>query len=256
MQNRVIAPTVLGATVVITAGEAIGNLRRAATSALLQTFSSRIILVIDKSQPEFVEGASGFALEVVIGDYARSLARMRNAGAAAATSEVLVFMSSDDDLSPTYVAEAISLINQVGGIVYSDYRNIDGAYVATNDFDFKRLLYTGQPNTCLAMLGSIWREIGGFRENVECHEDWDFLVAAALRGQSVTRLAKAHFSRLGRAPQSPADGCHATANRALQQIILNNPLAYPRAAVRSAKIRLGEYADIGIDVSPQNTISQ
>lgn len=143
----------------------------------------------------------------------------RNRGAEIARARMILFLDADDWMYPSALMEMRSAYESTGEIVYSDY---DGkSYISKDQIEqFSNVLLnynekTGeavlkyrsarydceeavaQPNAanpyiwCLvtALTPLAWhREIGGFDEQMESWEDWDYWIRMARAGKCFTRI--------------------------------------------------------------------
>jgi glycosyltransferase involved in cell wall biosynthesis len=142
----------------------------------------------------------------------------RNAGAKIARAPLLLFLDADDWLVPDALTEFINGWNTSSAIVYSDYigkaymeyKDVEQlgnrllhysekskeAVVAYKAFDFDCVKAQQQPTKefyiwCLvsALVPKAWHdEIGGFDENMQSWEDWDYWIRMARAGKCFNHL--------------------------------------------------------------------
>lgn len=145
-------------------------------------------------------------------------ARNRGARAASRYASFYIFLDADDMLYPEYIRETVRAWNSSGKIPYTDYigtqildentspDSVVGkihfddlsrmVYVRAvlNDFDAERAVtqptdppYVWCPVTSL--IPKLWYdEIGGFNEDLETWEDWDFHIRLAKAGHEYRRI--------------------------------------------------------------------
>jgi glycosyltransferase involved in cell wall biosynthesis len=213
----------------------------------------------------------------------RNAAATRNAGAAAATGEYLAFLDSDDVMLPEKISclgrrldaeRDIGLVH--GALVVMDADGADDA-VATASHDAALLdaarlgtRYSDLAAVCVMFTSatlirrSAFEDVGGYDEELEAYEDWDFYLRLALRhrlayercvaaryrvwpgnvgwdrtAEWTVKVAEKHLAALP-AELSPAarrDARYAFLRRMTQShhILLDRP-ATRRSAVRAARV--------------------
>lgn len=118
-------------------------------------------------------------------DGGNSQARAMNAGVAAATGDVIVFLEDDDYFEPRYIETALAALEQGYSIVTSSKREVNeqGAFLRYNDYP--------SPSGWL-MRRSTWNSLAGLDESYRWHLDNDFLGKATKAGEKRIHLVEAN----------------------------------------------------------------
>jgi glycosyltransferase involved in cell wall biosynthesis len=168
----------------------------------------------------------------------RGVAAARNLGISMASGEYIMPLDADDLIAPTMLAECARVldVDPDTTVVFTDREDfgaLEGVFAA-GAFDVQHLKYFNQLSHCALYRRTLWHSIGGYRTNVTGFDDWDFWLAAALRGARGHHLAQPLFrhrrhrgSQLGRI-FSDYERLHAT-------IICNNRDAYRADEVADAE---------------------
>ena len=172
------------------------------------------------------------------------VASARNAGIAVARGRYILPLDADDLIAPGMLAEAAALLDAGPsiGIVCTDREDFGDIHrqVPSGSFELDRLKYFNQVGYCSMYRREVWDAVGGYRSNVDGFDDWDFWIAAALRGARATHLRRAHLRHRRRGDSfmwtllDRYEVLHA-------RIILNNADAYSAAEVAMAR----DYLDHG-----------
>lgn len=172
------------------------------------------------------------------------VASARNAGIAVARGRYILPLDADDLIAPGMLAEAAALLDAGPsiGIVCTDREDFGDIQrqVPSGPFELDRLKYFNQVGYCSMYRREVWDAVGGYRSNVDGFDDWDFWIAAALRGARATHLRRAHLRHRRRGDSfmwtllDRYEVLHA-------RIILNNADAYSAAEVAMAR----DYLDHG-----------
>ena len=165
------------------------------------------------------------------------LAAARNHGISAARGRYILPLDADDQIAPTMLqACADALDDQPDtAIVFTDrqdFGELQGCHAAGR-YELARLKYFNQISYCSLYRREVWEAIGGYRVNVNGFDDWDFWVAAAVRGFRGHHLPQPlhrHRRRGGSFLMRIADDYE----RLFATIILNNREAYSETEIAAA----------------------
>ena len=114
----------------------------------------------------------------------------RNVGAAAATADYLLFLDADDLLAPRALEELLAVATTVPGalvamgtvaFVEDPGRPLETSLPPATFFPTIAQTNLGPPN-CWMCPRPVFVTLGGFREDINRSEDWEFLVRVALAG--------------------------------------------------------------------------
>jgi glycosyltransferase involved in cell wall biosynthesis len=227
-------------------GEAF--LRETVASVLAQTYAAKELVLVDDGSTdgtpeiiaELIADYPGEAIRTVRQANAGQAAA-RNRGIAMASGRYILPLDQDDLIAPEMLAACVETLDREAqvAIVYPDRVDF-GASCGTFEagpFALERLRYFNQIGYCAAYRKSMWVEIGGYRANVSGFDDWDFWVAAALKGFRGQRLARAYFRHRRRADSQMVRLAPDYATL-FARIILNNAGAYAPEEVASARALL------------------
>jgi glycosyltransferase involved in cell wall biosynthesis/MoaA/NifB/PqqE/SkfB family radical SAM enzyme len=180
----------------------------------------------------------------------------RNRGITESSGEYVLVLDADDKLAPTMLEESLKALddNAQADFVYTD-RSDFGALsqvVRAREYDFEQLRYENHVSYCALFRRRVWEDVGGYRLNVPGCEDWDFWVAAGVKGHFGYYLAKPLFQY--RRHEGGLFQHHALGrlDEIKAQIVMNNKEAYTEQDVTNAarlleeksKVRFGESAPL------------
>ena len=137
----------------------------------------------------------------VVADDSRCLSRIRNAGAAVASGDVIVTIDADSWMSANMlceIAEALESRRYVGGGVRIVMERNSPGIAASLALVNVGLLLTGLSGGLYWCLRKDFEAVGGFNENLTIAEDLDFARRlkrhGRRRGLKLTTLRKAHIT--------------------------------------------------------------
>ncbi|HEX8550429.1 MAG TPA: glycosyltransferase [Abditibacteriaceae bacterium] len=147
-----------------------------------QTYAPQIV-VCDGGSDDGTRGIIKVRSEsTVLVESERGTARQRNAGAAYATGELLIFLDADNAPSPQFCEQLARSYRRVPFAVACPW------FVARDSFAirlcylwFNFLFFLGQgwlrtgSGVCLVVPRVVWEKTGGFREDLHLGEDVEFL---------------------------------------------------------------------------------
>jgi glycosyltransferase involved in cell wall biosynthesis len=118
----------------------------------------------------------------------RNPAASRNMGVRASNTQLWLPLDADDFLQP----EALSLLAKAwerGTYVYSDWiKSETGEIATTPDYDCKHIVKQLPHPVSALYERAMWEKVGGFDENIDSWEDWDFIIALAAQGYCGKRV--------------------------------------------------------------------
>jgi glycosyltransferase involved in cell wall biosynthesis len=174
-------------------------------------------------------------------------AAARNRGIAAARGRHILPLDADDAIAPTMLEACSAVLDAQPSIdvVYTDredFGDVEGVAPA-GTFSVERLKYFNQIGYCSMFRRTVWDAVGGYRTNVSGFDDWDFWLAAALRGSRGAHIAQPLFRH-----RRHADSQLATLlprfERLHAQIVLNNREAYSAGEIDLAERHLRSGDDV------------
>jgi len=171
-------------------------------SVVAQTLSDIEIVLVDDGSSEngvawigqAMTGAGSIPTRLISQSNA-GVAAARNRGISEARGRYLLPLDQDDLIEPTMLQECFALLEAAPEIalVYTDrqdFGDIEKIWTA-GAYDLGHLKYFNQLSYCGMFRKSLWASLGGYRINVNGFDDWDFWIAAALRGFRAAHLPKA-----------------------------------------------------------------
>ena len=186
---------------------------------------------------QIISGAAHGSMKLICQRNA-GVAAARNRGIAEAQGRYILPLDADDLIEPTMLEECFARLEADSelAIAYTDrhdFGDIDRD-VEAGVFELERLKYFNQLSYCSLFRKSLWTAIGGYRVTVSGFDDWDFWIAAALRGCRAAHIARPllkHRRRRDSALWSLLDSYEGLFAR----IMLNNADAYSREELEAAR---------------------
>ena len=134
-----------------------------------QTFRNFEIIIVDdgSTDPDTLKRLAALPSEIIVVRQANAgLAAARNAGFERATAELVLPLDCDDEIEPSFLAEAIRLLTESPSeycFVFSHMR-VRGAIngVLPRHFDRFDQLFLNRLPYCLLMRKSAWAAVGGY----------------------------------------------------------------------------------------------
>ena len=211
-------PTV---TVVMPTYDRLSLLRAAVSSVLAQSFNDLELLVVDDGSTdgtaEYLAGIDDPRVRRIALPHTGNVARARNAGAAQATGGILTFLDSDDLWLPRKLEMQLAATAGSSSLwSYTRYSHIDvggtriparaGSDRTPSGRIARALLQTDAAVSIVtvAVPKALFDAVGGFNEEPDIREDYEFLVRLACEGDAVAvdeelALVRDHAARSTRA---------------------------------------------------------
>jgi len=238
-------------SIIITAFNKRERVVRAMTSALDQTYPNLEVIIVDDGSTDGTIAALDEAK--LLGDARVRLIRQpnsgqpaipRNVGVAVSTGEIILPLDADDWIARTYVAEAVAVMaaNPSISIVYSDAQYSRLGLIRAQEYDYTRLIYANHLSYCSLYKREVFDDVGGYRTNVRGVEDWDFWVAAGLRGHFGKRIPRPLFHYTESDDGVFAQEVAPNLELKFARIALNNAQAYQPDCLSWAREKLQEPA--------------
>lgn len=142
--------------------------------------------------------------EVFVITKPESVAGARNKGLSLANGDYILCLDADDVLMPEFLEKTIRMFenNNEKIIVATDgiyFGEQSGKFIANANVD---IIERNPILSCSVFPKKLWQEIGGFDEDLETLEDWDFWIRAVKRGYKIIclnePLVKIRVSKEGR----------------------------------------------------------
>jgi len=119
----------------------------------------------------------------------------RNRGTEAAIAPFIIYLDADDFLQPDCLHDMLSMRLETGYWVYSDIYSLhpDGTVrpYQVDDFSAEALFKDGLGAVSALISKYEWEQVGGFDEEMESREDWDFQFRLVKAGFCGIRLPRA-----------------------------------------------------------------
>jgi len=190
-------------SVVVPAFDAEATLGAAISSALWQSYRDFEVVVVDDGSGDATGAiASSFPQPVrVVRQENAGVAAARNRGVAEAQGELIAFCDADDVLLPQHLEALVAVYDRHGGIATSNcYWLFPGGIDATRTRYKGRFPSPGRQrlaileqnfvSTMSLFPKALVEQVGGFDEELEVAEDWDFWLRAIYAGHRVALQPK------------------------------------------------------------------
>jgi glycosyltransferase involved in cell wall biosynthesis len=231
---------VAAVSIVVPCHNSARYLRETVESATAQTLADLEVVLVDDGS---TDGTRSLAAELARSDGERvrlvcqdnrGVSAARNRGILEARGRYVLPLDADDLIDARMLEEAVAMLeaSPAISIVYTDradFGDVERTCPA-GAFELPRLAYFNQIGYCSLFRRSLWEELGGYRGNVDGFDDWDFWLAAALRGHRAAHLPKPYHRHRRRA-DSLLWRLLPEYERLFARIVLNNSAAYSAAEV-------------------------
>lgn len=121
-------------------------------------------------------------------------AAARNRGIEASHTDTFVLLDADDYAQPYMLKLLYEAYMELGGWVYPDWYDQGGELKQAQDWDFKGLLKKMRGPVTGIYPKAAWGRVGGFDEDFETFEDYEFQIAISTAGWCGSRLAVPCFT--------------------------------------------------------------
>ncbi len=220
-------------------------LPEAVESVINQTYKNfEIIIVNDGSidntkevAEDLIRKYSDYKIKLINQINSGSPAISRNEGIKESSGEYILPLDADDKIDTQMLMECCTELQNgsPNRIIYTARQDFDGndSIVMPPDYNFEKLKYENHMSYCALFSKKMWQDIGGYRTNTGM-EDWDFWIAAGLKGYVGNLLPKPLFfyrrHDIGQFQQDVKN-----IQQILATIIINNEEAYEKRECELAR---------------------
>ena len=160
-------------------------------SLISQTFTKFEVIVVNDSGKEILWLPPFVKLLRTEGDGGKGPAHARNLGIAVSSGSLFVPLDADDYLTPGALSSLYYTWLETKGFVYSDWIVQETQEVhEAPDYNCKEVLQHLQHAVTALYPKQAWQDVGGFDEQLDAWEDWDFAIALAVAGYCGTRVSE------------------------------------------------------------------
>lgn len=179
-------------------------LHEAIKSILNQTYRNFEIIIVDdgsddKETLDILEKIDIQGVEVFHkrnGDVASA----RNYGIRRSCGEYILTLDSDDKFAPTFIEKSVDILQKqpkVGMVTSYVLRFGENAIVSgkleCKGGDIKDFLLKNQAVACLMFRFQCWKDAGGYDEEIQGFEDWEFAISVTKQGWTVYSIPEYLF---------------------------------------------------------------
>lgn len=126
------------------------------------------------------------------------LSSARNAGIAFSKGELILPLDADDSIQPTYVERLVAALdaNPDVSIAYGAQQNFgaDETFHRHDPYDFRRETIQNVIGVASMFKRAAWEAVGGYCEELDSYEDWDFWIGCGERGHHAIHVPEAVFN--------------------------------------------------------------
>lgn len=214
-------------------------LQDAISSIMNQTFQNfEVIVVNDGSNDDTLQAVQQIKLKYpkyiirLINQQNSGLPTARNSGIIEAKGRYILPLDADDMIAPTMLERCLKLLdeNQSISIAYTDRKDFgdSDSIIQAANYNFPLLRYKNQLSYCALYRKEVWQNVRGYRSHMKLGcEDWDFWIAAGLKGYFGKRIPQPLFWYRRREDSMYQNNTSKNLNYIYAQIVLNNKKAYP-----------------------------
>lgn len=221
-------------------------LQESVESVISQTFQDFEIIIVNDGSIDnteqiavsLIQRYSNHKISLLNQENSGQPAIARNNGIEKSHGEYIFCLDADDRIAPTFIEKCLNLLknNPHVSIAYTDRLDFDGVdeIVKSEEYDFEKLKYQNHISYCALYPRRLWQTVGGYRTNVKGCEDWDFWIAAGLKGYYGKRIAEPLF-HYRRHDTGVFQDVSYRLNEVHAQIVLNNQDAFTQDEIKKAK---------------------
>ncbi|WP_421741018.1 glycosyltransferase family 2 protein [Cellulomonas sp.] len=183
-------------SVIVTAFDQGELVAEAVESVLRQTLVPDVVIVVDDGSTddksvEVVERLRRDARVQVLRQSNRGVSAARNAGIAAAETDLVAVLDGDDRLAPTFLERTVAVLqSDPGAVAASSWLRAHGvidAVVQPGGGSVVDFLHRNACPAAAVVRRDAWRACGGYDEGMRSgFEDWDFFLSLVGDGGHVT----------------------------------------------------------------------
>ncbi|MDX9893650.1 MAG: glycosyltransferase [Patescibacteria group bacterium] len=121
----------------------------------------------------------------------------RNNGIEKANGAYLLPLDADNKINPEYVYRGLKILTSQPeiDIVYSDRQEfgLSDKIISLTDFDINKISQINYIDTCAIFRSTVWEQCGGYDQNMDGLEDWEFWINAYSQGCKFYHLSEPLF---------------------------------------------------------------